>query len=88
MGNGLAARARGVQVSGLVGADDCESGGGETFGRDVDVGAMEGSSGGEEDGLSEGPVFEIGGDGRVEGWHFDFADCFRVRVKLSRRANE
>ena len=39
MANGFAAGASGVEVGGLVGGEDGEGGGGETFGRDVDVGA-------------------------------------------------
>jgi len=37
MGDCLAAGARGVDVGDVVGGEDCESGGGETFGGDVDV---------------------------------------------------
>lgn len=58
MRNSLAARACGVEVSALIGVEDGESGAGEAFGGDIDVGGaqMEGSGGGEEKGLGEGPV--------------------------------
>ena len=39
MADCFAAGAGGVDVGGLVGGEDGESGGGETFGGDVDVGA-------------------------------------------------
>lgn len=53
MRDGLAARARGVDVGGVVGREDGECGGGETFGGDVDVLSCEGGGGCEEDLLGE-----------------------------------
>ena len=48
MADCFAAGAGGVDVCGLVGGEDGESRGGETFGGDVDVGAGEGRGGGEK----------------------------------------
>ena len=53
MGEGLGSGARGVEVGGLVGAEDGEGGFGEAFGGEVDVGAVEGGGGGEEERLGE-----------------------------------
>ena len=71
MRDGLDAGARGVDVGAEVGGEDGEGGGGETFGAEVDVFAVERGGGDEEDGLGHGPGLEVGFDLGVEfdhGW--------------------
>jgi len=57
MRDSFAAGACRVEVSALIGIEDGESGAGEAFWGDVDVGGagVEGGRGGEEEGLGEGP---------------------------------
>ena len=83
MRNGLAARACGVEVSGLVGPKDREGRGGEALGGYVDVRAVKGCGGGEEQRLRQGPSLEVGVDGGIEGWHLWIERCRGICLRES-----
>lgn len=61
--------ARGVHIRDLVRREDREGGRGQAFGGYVHVFSGGGGGGCEEDGLGEGPFFELGGDFVVESTH-------------------
>lgn len=71
VGDGLVARAGGIDVGDLIGRQDAERGGGDALGREVDVFAAQGSRGDEEDGLLHQPFLVVFADGGIKLDHFD-----------------